>query len=89
MYRGSHSVILRRAKFALSRENKVAVNDIVPGPADRLDSTLASVGPDLLREMIKGFAQRMMGTRASICAGRSTGGQVPTGELYSRYVRRE
>ena len=38
----------------------MAVSDIVPVPGARFEETLASASPDLLREMIKGFAQRMM-----------------------------
>jgi transposase-like protein len=38
----------------------VAVRDIVPVPGARFEETLASASPDVLREMIKGFAQRMM-----------------------------
>jgi putative transposase len=38
----------------------VAARDIVPVPGARFEETLASASPDVLREMIKGFAQRMM-----------------------------
>ncbi len=38
----------------------MAVGDIVPVPGTRFEDTLESASPDLLREMIKGFAQRMM-----------------------------
>jgi putative transposase len=38
----------------------VAVRDIVPVPGASFEETLASASPDGLREMIKGFAQRMM-----------------------------
>jgi putative transposase len=38
----------------------MAVSDIVPVPGTRFEETLASASPDFLREMIKGFAQRMM-----------------------------
>jgi len=38
----------------------VAVKDIVPVPGARFEDTLAAASPDLLREMIRGFAQRMM-----------------------------
>ena len=38
----------------------MAVKDIVPVPGERVADVLASASPDLLREMIKGFAQRMM-----------------------------
>ena len=38
----------------------MAARDIVPVPGAQFEETLASASPDLLREMIKGFAQRMM-----------------------------
>jgi putative transposase len=38
----------------------MAARDIVPVPGARFEETLASASPDVLREMIKGFAQRMM-----------------------------
>ena len=38
----------------------MAARDIVPVPGMQFEETLASASPDLLREMIKGFAQRMM-----------------------------
>ena len=38
----------------------MAVRDIVPVPGASFEETLASASPDVLREMIKGFAQRMM-----------------------------
>lgn len=38
----------------------MAVGDIVPVPGAQFEETLASASPDLLREMIKGFAQKMM-----------------------------
>ena len=38
----------------------MAAGDIVPVPGARFEETLESASPDLLREMIKGFAQRMM-----------------------------
>ena len=38
----------------------MAARDIVPVPGARFEETLASASPDLLREMVKGFAQRMM-----------------------------
>ena len=38
----------------------MAVGDIVPVPGARFEETLEAASPDLLREMIKGFAQRMM-----------------------------
>jgi putative transposase len=38
----------------------MAARDIVPVPGAQFEQTLASASPDVLREMIKGFAQRMM-----------------------------
>jgi putative transposase len=38
----------------------VAARDIVPVPGAQFEETLASASPDVLREMVKGFAQRMM-----------------------------
>ena len=37
----------------------MAVGDIARVPGVAFEETLASASPDLLREMIKGFAQRM------------------------------
>jgi hypothetical protein len=38
----------------------VAVSDIVPVPGGSFEDALATASPDVLREMINGFAQRMM-----------------------------
>jgi putative transposase len=38
----------------------VAVGDIVPVPGAQFEETLAPASPDVLREMVRGFAQRMM-----------------------------
>jgi putative transposase len=38
----------------------VAVRDIVPVSGASFEETLASASPDVLREMVKGFAQKMM-----------------------------
>ena len=38
----------------------MAARDIVPVPGMQFEETLASASPDVLREMIKGFARRMM-----------------------------
>jgi len=51
----------------------VAVNDIVPVPGGRLEDVLASASPDLLREMIKGFAQRMMDAEVEQLCGAGYG----------------
>jgi putative transposase len=51
----------------------VAVKDIVPVPGERFEDTLASASPDLLREMIKGFAQRMMDAEVETLCGAGYG----------------
>jgi len=68
----------------------VAVNDIVPVPGGRLEDVLASASPDLLREMIKGFAQRMMDAEVEQLCGAGYG-EVSAERVNSRngYRRRE
>jgi putative transposase len=44
----------------LRRRSEVAAGDIVPVPGAQFEETLASASPDLQREMIREFAQRMM-----------------------------
>jgi hypothetical protein len=46
----------------------VAAHDIVPVPGARLEEALESAGPDLLGEMIKGFAQRKRSRQTRQCA---------------------
>jgi hypothetical protein len=57
--RGGHLAILRSG-FGATKESEVAVGDIVPVSGESFEQTLASASPDLLREMIWEFAQRMM-----------------------------
>jgi putative transposase len=52
--------VILRIGICETKENEVAARDIVPVPGARFEETLESASPDLLREMIKGFAQRMM-----------------------------
>ena len=60
----------------------MAVGDIVPVPGTRFEETLASASPDLLREMIKGFAQKMMDAEVEeLCGAGLRGGQRGPGEL--------
>jgi putative transposase len=82
-------VILRSAKFE-TKENEVAVGDIVPVPGAQFEETLASASPDLLREMIKGFAQRMMDAEVEAVCGAGYG-EVSAGRVNSRngYRRRD
>ena len=58
----------------------MAVGDIVPVPGAQFEETLASASPDLLREMIKGFAQRMMDAEVEDAVrGRVRGGERRSG----------
>jgi Transposase, Mutator family len=68
----------------------VAVKDIVPVPDARLEDVLASASPDLLREMIRGFAQRMMDAEVEGLCGAGYG-EVSAERVNSRngYRRRE
>ena len=55
----------------------MAVSDIVPVPGARFEETLASASPDFLREMIKGFAQRMMDAEVEEVCGAAYGEVSP------------
>jgi putative transposase len=68
----------------------VAVKDIVPVPGARFEETLESASPDLLREMVKGFAQRMMDADVEVRCNAGYGEVTPE-RVNSRngYRRRE
>ena len=68
----------------------MAVGDIVPVPGVPFEETLTSASPDLLREMIKGFAQRMMDAEVEGICGAAYG-EVSPERVNSRngYRRRE
>jgi adenine/guanine phosphoribosyltransferase-like PRPP-binding protein len=51
----------------------MAVSDIVPVAGTRFEDTLESASPDLLREMIRGFAQQMMDAEVEGICGPGTG----------------
>jgi putative transposase len=55
----------------------VAVKDIVPVLGERFEDTLASASPDLLREMIRGFAQRLMDAEVEEICGAAYGEVSP------------
>jgi putative transposase len=55
----------------------VAVRDIVPVAGERFEDTLAAASPDLLREMIKGFAQRLMDAEVEELCGAAYGEVSP------------
>jgi transposase-like protein len=68
----------------------VAVTGIVPVPGDSFEQTLATAGPDVLREMIRGFAQRMMDAEVENLCGAGYG-EVSPDRVNSRngYRQRE
>ena len=47
----------------------MAVGDIVPVPGAQFEETLTSASPDLLREMIRAFAQKMMDAEVEVACG--------------------
>lgn len=51
----------------------MAVGDIVPVPGARFEDTLANASPDLLRQMIRGFAQAVMDADAEAACGAGYG----------------
>jgi len=55
----------------------VTIGDIVPIPGAQFEETLASASPDVLREMIKGFAQRMMDAEVEVICGAGYGEVSP------------
>jgi putative transposase len=55
----------------------VAVGDIVPVHGERFEETLASASPDVLREMIRGFAQKMMDAEVEVLCGAGYGEVSP------------
>ena len=68
----------------------MAAGDIGPVPGAQFEQTLAAASPDLLREMIRGFAQRMMDAEVETLCGAGYG-EVSPDRVNSRngYRRRE
>jgi transposase-like protein len=60
-----------------TKESEVAVGDIVPVPGAQFEETLATASPDLLREMIRGFAQKMMDAEVEVLCGAGYGEVTP------------
>jgi putative transposase len=56
----------------------VAVVDIVPVPGDSFEQTLTAASPDLLREMIRAFAQKMMDAEVEVACGAGYGEVSPS-----------
>jgi putative transposase len=82
-------VILRSAHYE-TKENEMAARDIVPVLGTQFEETLASASPDLLREMIRGFAQKMMDAEVDELCGAGYG-EVSADRVNSRngYRRRD
>jgi transposase-like protein len=74
--RGGHLAILRSG-FGATKESEVAVGDIVPVPGAQFEETLAAASPDVLREMIRGFAQKMMDAGVEVRCGAGYGEVSP------------
>ena len=51
----------------------MAAGDIVPVPGAQFEETLASASPDLLRAMIREFAQRMMDADVEVACNAGSG----------------
>jgi len=58
----------------------MAARDIVPVPGARFEETLEAASPDVLREMIKGFAQRMMDADVEVRCNAGYGEVTPQRE---------
>jgi transposase-like protein len=74
--RGGHLAILRSG-FGSAKESEVAVGDIVPVPGAQFEETLTAASPDLLREMIRAFAQKMMDAEVEVACGAGYGEVSP------------
>jgi len=55
----------------------VAASDIVPVPGAEFEQTLATASPDVLREMIRAFAQQMMDAEVEVRCGAAYGEVSP------------
>ncbi len=55
----------------------MAARDIVPVVSDRFEQTLESASPDVLREMIRGFAQKMMDAEVEVRCNAGYGEVTP------------
>jgi putative transposase len=74
--RGGHLAILRSG-FRATEESEVAAGDIVPVPGAQFGETLASASPDVLRAMVREFAQRMMDAEVEVRCGAGYGEVSP------------
>jgi len=55
----------------------VAVVDIVPVPGDSFEQTMLSASPDVLREMVRAFAQKIMDAEVEVACGAAYGEVSP------------
>ena len=55
----------------------MAVSDMVPVPGDSFEQTMASSAPDMVREMFRAFAQRMMDAEVEVACGAGYGEVSP------------
>jgi putative transposase len=74
--RGGHLAILRSG-FGATKESEVAVGDIVPVGGAQFEEALASASPDVLRAMVREFAQRMMDADAGVRCNAGYGEVTP------------
>ena len=74
--RGGHLAILRSG-FGATKESEMAAGDIVPVSGAQFEETLASASPDLLRAMIREFAQRMMDADVEVACNAGYGEVSP------------
>jgi transposase-like protein len=75
--RGGHLAILRSG-FGSAKESEVAVGDIVPVPGAQFEETMLSASPDVLREMVRAFAQKMMDAEVEVACGAGYGEVSPS-----------
>jgi transposase-like protein len=61
----------------VTEESEVAVVDIVPVPGDSFEQTMLSASPDVLREMVRAFAQKMMDAEVEVACGAGYGEVSP------------
>ena len=67
----------------------MAAGDIVPVPGARFEETLASASPDVLRAMIREFAQRMMDADVEVACNAGYGASPDRVNSRNGYRRRE
>ena len=56
----------------------MAIVDIVPVPGESFEQTMLSASPDVLREMVRAFAQKMMDAEVEVACGAGYGEVSPS-----------